>query len=96
MNMHKLSLLAGALALLSTPVLAGSALGDKPFVVAEEGKVSISVGDRDHDRDRDRYRDRDRDHHRGVVVIHRDREEHGEREDHHRRVLVVRRHHDHD
>jgi hypothetical protein len=94
MNMHKLSLIAGALALLSTPVLAGSALGEKPLVVAEEGKVSISVGDRDHDRDRDRYRDRD--HHRRDVIIHRDREEHGEREDHHRRVLVVRRHHDHD
>jgi hypothetical protein len=86
---------AGALALLSTPAMAGSVLGEKPIVVAEVGDVSIRVGDRDHDRDRDRYRDRD--HHRRIVIFHHERgEEHGEREEHHRRVLVIRHHHDHD
>jgi hypothetical protein len=37
--------------LLSGPALGGSATSDRPMVVAEEGGVSIHLGDRDHDRD---------------------------------------------
>jgi hypothetical protein len=92
-HMQKLGFIAGALALLSTPGLAASALGDKPMMVAEEGKVTVSVGDRDHDRDLDRYRNH---HHRRVVVIHHDHDEHEGRESHHRRVLVIHRRHDND
>jgi hypothetical protein len=89
--MHKLALIAGALALLTAPVMAGSTSGEKPLVLAEEGGVSIRVGDRDHDRDRDRFRD----HHRRVVIVHREHEERGD--DHHRRVVIIHRHdHDHD
>jgi hypothetical protein len=79
-QMHKLAFIAGALAILSTPALAA---GDKPMVVAEEGRVSVSIGDRDHDRDRDRDR-----HHKVVVV--------GNHEEHHHHVVVVRHHHDED
>ena len=86
--MQKLALIAGALALLSSPVMAGSAQGERPLVLAEEGGVSIRVGDRDRDRDRDRIRD----HHRRIVIIHREHEPH---EDHHRRVVIIH-HHDHD
>lgn len=87
--MQKLALIAGALAILSTPALAGPATSDKPMVVAEEG-VSVSVGDRDHDRDRDR-------HHKVVVIKHHDRDD-----DHHHKVVVIKHHdddhgdHDHD
>jgi hypothetical protein len=70
--MHKLALIAGALAIVSAPALAASATSDKPMVVAEEG-VSVSVGDHD--------RDHDRDHHRKVIVIHH------HDEDHHRVVI---------
>ena len=81
--MHKLAFIAGALAILSTPVLAGSAASDKPMVVAEEGGISVNVGDRDHDRDRDR-------HHKVVVIKHHDRDD-----EHHHKVVVIK-HHDHD
>jgi hypothetical protein len=81
--MHKLALIAGALAILSTPALAGS-VAEKPMVVAEEG-VSVSVGDRDHDRDRDR------DHHQKTVVI-----KHHDRDDDHHRIVLLHRHHDDD
>jgi hypothetical protein len=78
--MYKFALIAGALAFVSAPALAASAVSDKPMVVAEEG-VSVSVGDHD--------RDHDRDHHRKIIVIHH----HDHDEDHHR---VVIRHHDDD
>ena len=92
-HMQRLGLIVGALALLSTPIVARSAAAEKPIVVAEEGNVSIGVAERDHDRDR--YRDRN--HHRRIVVLHRDRDDHEEREEHHhRRVLIIRHNHDHD
>jgi hypothetical protein len=86
--MQKLALIAGMLAILSIPALAGPAASDKPMVVAEESGVSVSVGDRDHDRDRDR-------HHKVIVIKHHD-------DDHHHRDLVIKHHdddhgdHDHD
>jgi hypothetical protein len=82
-HMTKLAFIAGALAILSAPALAGSAASGKPMVVAEEGGVSVSVGDRDHDRDRDHHRKivvlkhHDEDHHR-VVVRHHDHDDHGD------------------
>jgi hypothetical protein len=79
--MQKLALIAGTLAILSVPALAGSATSDKPMVVAEEGGVSVSVGDRDHDRDRDR-------HHKVVVIKHHD-------DDHHHKVVLLKHHDDH-
>lgn len=79
--MHKLAYIAGALAILSTPALAGS-VADKPMVLAEEG-VSVSVGDGDHDRDRD--------HQKKVVVI-----KHRDRDDDHHRIVLLHGHHDHD
>src|SRR5450631_1192138 len=81
--MHKLAYIAGALAILSTPALAGS-VAEKPMVLAEEG-VSVSVGDRDHDSDRDR------DHHQKTVVI-----KHHDRDDDHHRIVLLHGHHDHD
>jgi hypothetical protein len=81
--MQKLALIAGTLAILSVPALAGSATSDKPMVVAEEGGVSVSVGDRDHDRDRDRDR-----HHKVVVIKHHD-------DDHHHKVVLLKHHDDH-
>jgi hypothetical protein len=97
LHMQKLALIAGTLAILSIPALAGPATSDKPMVVAEEGGVSVRVGDRDHDGDRDRHhkvvvikhRDHDEDHHKVVLLKHRDHD------DDHRKVLVVK-HHDHD
>jgi hypothetical protein len=88
--MQKLALIAGTLAILSIPALAGPATSDKPMVVAEEGGVAVSVGDRDHDRDRDR-------HHKIIVIKHHDRDD-----DHHHKVVVIKHHdddhgdHDHD
>jgi hypothetical protein len=87
--MQKLALIAGALALLSSPVMAGPASSEKPLVLAEEG-VSVRIGDREHDRDRDRFRD----HHRRVTIVHREHEERGD--DHHHHVVVIRHEHDHD
>jgi hypothetical protein len=81
--MHKLAYIVGALAILSTPALAGS-VAEKPMVLAEEG-VSVSVGDRDHDSDRDR------DHHQKTVVI-----KHHDRDDDHHRIVLLHGHHDHD
>jgi hypothetical protein len=96
-HMYKLALIAGALAILSAPALAGSAAIDKPIVVAEEGGVSVSIGDKDKDRDRDHHRkvvevhhDRDDEHHKVVVLHHRDRDD-----NHHHKVVVLH-HHDHD
>ena len=80
--MQKLAYIAGALAILSTPALAGS-VAQKPMVLAEEG-VSVSVGDRDHDRDRDR-------HEKKVVII-----KHHDRDDDHHRIVLLHGHHDHD
>lgn len=95
--MHKLVFIAGALAIWSVPALAGSAAIDKPIVVAEEGGVSVSIGDKDKDRDKDHHRkvvevhhDRDDEHHKVVVLHHRDRDD-----DHHK-VVVVHHGHDHD
>lgn len=82
--MHKLALIAGALAILSAPALAGSVTSEKPMVLAENG-ISVSVGDRDHDRDRDR------DHHHKIVVI-----KHHDRDDDHHRIVLLHRHHDDD
>jgi hypothetical protein len=79
--MQKLALIAGTLAILSIPALAGSATSAKPMVVAEEGGVSVNVGDRDHDRDRDR-------HHKVVVIKHHE-------DDHHHKDLVIKHHDDH-
>jgi hypothetical protein len=79
--MQKLALIAGTLAILSVPALAGSATSAKPMVVAEEGGVSVNVGDRDHDRDRDR-------HHKVVVIKHHE-------DDHHHKDLVIKHHDDH-
>ena len=67
--MQKLVLIAGALAMLSMPALAGSATGDRPMVLAEGEGVSVSVGG-----------DHDRDHHRHVVVV---RHHHDEGDEHH-------------
>jgi hypothetical protein len=78
--MQKSALIAGVLAILSTPALAASAASDRPMVVAEEG-VSVGVGDHD----------RDRDHHRRVVVVRH----HDEDRDHHR-VVIIHGHHDDD
>ena len=103
-HMQKLALIAGTFAILSIPALAGTATNDKPMVIAEEGGVSVHVGDRDHDGDRDRHhklvvikhRDHDEDHHKVVVIKHRDHDD-----DHHK-VVVVKHHdddhgdHDHD
>jgi hypothetical protein len=83
--MHKLALIAGALAILSTPALAGSA-NDKPMVLAEETGVSVNIGGREH-----HDGDRDRDHHRGVVEVHHHHGEEGDHE-HHRRLVVVHHH----
>ena len=83
-QMQKLAFITGALAILSTPALAGPAAGDKPMVVAEEG-VSVNVGD-DHDRDRD--------HHRHVVIVHHHDEDRDH--DHHHKVVVIHGHHDDD
>ena len=80
--MQKSALIAGVLAILSTPALAASAASDRPMVVAEEG-VSVGVGDHD--------RDRDHDHHRRVVVVRH----HDEDRDHHR-VVIIHGHHDDD
>jgi hypothetical protein len=97
--MYKLVFIAGALAILSAPALAGSAATDKPIVVAEEGGVSVKIGDKDKDRDRDhrkvvevRHHDRDDEHHKLVVLHHHDRDD-----EHHHKVVVIQRHgHDHD
>jgi hypothetical protein len=79
--MQKLALIAGTLAILSIPALAGSATSAKPMVVAEEGGVSVNVGDRDRDHDRDR-------HHKVVVIKHHE-------DDHHHKDLVIKHHDDH-
>jgi hypothetical protein len=79
--MQKLALIAGTLAILSIPALAGPATSDKPIVVAEESGVAVSVGDRDHDRDRN---------HKVVVIKHHDRDD-----DHHHKVVEIK-HHDRD
>jgi hypothetical protein len=79
--MQKLALIAGTLAILSVPALAGSATSAKPMVVAEEGGVSVNVGDRDRDHDRDR-------HHKVVVIKHHE-------DDHHHKDLVIKHHDDH-
>jgi hypothetical protein len=79
--MQKLALIAGTLAILSIPALAGSATSAKPMVVAEEGGVSVNVGDRDRDHDRER-------HHKVVVIKHHE-------DDHHHKDLVIKHHDDH-
>ena len=76
--MKILGFVAAAVLTLIGPALAESAASDQPMVVAEEGGVSVRLGDRDHDRDarrhhtpivvvrehdRDRHHDRDRDRH---------------------------------
>ena len=86
--MKRIALSFFAVALLTTPALAGSLVAtDKPMVVAQGvdvgvGGIRVGVGDRDRDRDRDSRRHRDGD--RDVIVIkkkHRegDREHSGER-----------------
>jgi IMP dehydrogenase/GMP reductase len=98
-HMYKLVFIAGALAIFSAPALAGSAAIDKPIVVAEEGGVSVNIGDKDKDRDRDHHRkvvevrhhDHDDDHHKVVEIHHRDRDE-----EHHHKVVVIHHGHDHD
>lgn len=80
--MKKAMMLASAAlavgALLSGAALAGSATSDRPMVVAEEGGVSIHLGDRDSDRDGDR--DRDARSHRPSIVVggHHHRDHHSD------------------
>jgi hypothetical protein len=74
--MQKLAITVGAIAFLIVPALAAS---DKPFVVAEEGKVSVQIGDRDdHDRG---HKDVDRHPHHKIVIVHKrhdDDHDHGD------------------
>lgn len=77
--MKKITMLASAAlsfgVLLSGPALAGSSKSDRPSVVAEEGGISIHLGERDHDRDARR-------HHPEIGVVggrrHRDRHHEGD------------------
>jgi hypothetical protein len=103
--MKILGFAAAAALLVSGSALAASATSDRPIVLAEEGGISVHVGDRDHEHDRDVGRrhkilvvhDRDHEHDRDVgrrhkiVVIH-DRDRHHDRDKDHDRD----HHKDHD
>jgi hypothetical protein len=83
--MKILGFAAAAVLLVSGSALAASAPSDRPIVLAEEGGISVHLGDRDHEHDRDVGR-----HHKIVVIRDRDRH-HDHDEDHHKD-----RHKDHD
>jgi hypothetical protein len=89
--MKILGFAAAAVLLVSGSALAASATSDRPIVLAEEGGISVHVGDRDHEHDRDVGR-----RHK-IVVIH-DRDRHHDRDkdhdrDHHKDHDKDRDHH---
>lgn len=82
--MKRIALAMGAIAFFTLPALAASDRPDNSMIVAENGGVSVHVGEGDHDHDlvrritvvHHRDRDEDRDRHR-LVIVHRHHEEHG-------------------